>query len=257
MIPENVIEKIKTMYENGSSIDEIVKATGTSKRTVYQYVDCKRRGRYHVKSARNYTMEDMVIKAYLSKCSPAEIEASTKFTRKFIDDTIKTFEDTKEEIIPNDRYAQRITRNMYNNIINLYLNDKSATEIQKTLNVSNETVHVYVKKYSCIFKAERFRRGSQQSTSIKKETEIEVATMVTTTISNDQSSSRNCNQPPEKECIIIDLGEGQRIEITGDVFQFALLIDKLRTNNLSLNDINDIGKYLHNSNISIYKMEEV
>lgn len=259
MPSENVIEKIKTMYENGSSISEILEATGASRSTIYQHVDCKKYGRYYTKSTRKFTMEDMVIKAYLNKCSPAEIEVSTKFTRKFIDATIKTFEDTKDEIIPDDGHRHTVTRNIYNNIINLYLNGKSIKEIWKMLNISTKTVGTYVKKYCDIFEPTTIR-GRHQSTSIEKETESESSTMnnrnMSTTTTNDQSSSRTYTQSPVKECIIIDLGEGQRIEITGDVSHFALIIDKLQTGNLSLKDINDIEKCLNASSITIYKMEE-
>lgn len=56
---------------------------------------------------------------------------------------------------------------------------------------------------------------------------------------------------------VIDLGEGQKIEVRGDANKFISIINKLRNGDPSLKDITDIGKYLNDTNISIYNMEEV
>ena len=45
--------------------------------------------------------------------------------------------------------------------------------------------------------------------------------------------------------------------MNGDVTEFASILNKLRSGDASLQDITNIGKYLNDTDISVYEMEEV
>lgn len=240
-VTKEVSDKIKALRSKGYSVKEVQTMLGISRSSVVRYTGDA--------TKRNFTMQDEVILEYLNKKSPSEIVYSSKYTRKFIDDTIRIFEANKTEIYSNHGQGGNIiSRDKYNGIIRCYLSGDNIVSTAKKLQLSPATVDRYVRQYLSLFKQNKNTHKVEipekpKEVTMKKEVVIEKKT------EEVKTSSRSVT--------IIDLGEGQKIEVRGDADKFISIIDKLRSGDPSIKDITDIGKYLNGTNISIYSMEEV
>lgn len=242
-ITKEVSDKIKALRSKGYSVKEVQTMLGISSSSVVRYTGDA--------AKRNPSMQDEVILAYLNKQSPSEIVYSTKYTRKFIDDTIRIFEDNKTEIYDNHgRSGNIISRDKYNGIIRCYLSGDNIFSTAKKLQLSPATVDRYVRQYLSLFKQNKNTLDNKVEIPEKpKEATMKKEVVVEKKTEEVKTSSRSIT--------IIDLGEGQKIEVRGDADKFILIINKLRSGDPSLKDITDIGKYLNDINISIYSMEEM
>lgn len=240
-VTKEVSDKIKELRSKGYSVKEVQTTLGVSRSSVVRYTGDA--------TKRNLSMQDEVIIAYLNKKSPSEIVYSTKYSRKFIDDTIKIFEDNKTKFYDSlCRGGNIISRDKYNGIIRCYLSGDTITSITNKLKLSSATVDKYVRQYLSLFKQNK-TLDRVEIPEKPKEATMEKEVVVEKKTEEVSAFSRSIT--------VIDLGEGQKIEVRGDADKFISIINKLRSGDPSLRDITDIGKYLNDTNISIYNMEEV
>lgn len=239
-ITKEVSDKIKALRRNGYSVKEVQTMLGISSSSVVRYTGDA--------TKRNLSMQDEVILEYLNKKSPSEIIYSTKYTRKFIDDIIRIFEDNKTEIYDNHG-GNIISRDKYNGIIRCYLSGDNIFSTAKKLKLSTATVDRYVRQYLSLFKQNKNTLDRVEIPEKPKEATMKKEVVIEKKTEEVLTSSRSIT--------VIDLGEGQKIEVRGDADKFISIIDKLRSGDPSLKDITDIGKYLNDINISIYSMEEM
>ena len=241
-ITKEVSDKIKSLRSKGYSVKEVQTMLGISSSSVVRYTGDV--------TKRNLSMQDEVILEYLNKKSPSEIIYSTKYTRKFIDDIIRIFEDNKTEIYDNHGQGGNIiSRDKYNGIIRCYLSGDNIVSTAKKLQLSPATVDKYVRQYLSLFKQNKNTLDRVEIPEKPKEATMKKEVVIEKKTEEVKTSSRSIT--------VIDLGEGQKIEVRGDADKFISIIDKLRSGDPSLKDITDIGKYLNDTNISIYSMEEM
>ena len=241
-ITKEVSDKIKELRSKGYSVKEVQTMLGISSSSVVRYTGDV--------TKRNLSMQDEVILEYLNKKSPSEIIYSTKYTRKFIDDIIRIFEDNKTEIYDNHGQGGNIiSRDKYNGIIRCYLSGDNIVSTAKKLQLSPATVDKYVRQYLSLFKQNKNTLDRVEIPEKPKEATMKKEVVIEKKTEEVKTSSRSIT--------VIDLGEGQKIEVRGDADKFISIIDKLRSGDPSLKDITDIGKYLNDTNISIYRMEEM
>lgn len=241
-ITKEVSDKIKSLRSKGYSVKEVQTMLGISSSSVVRYTGDA--------TKRNLSMQDKVILAYLNKKSPSEIMYGTKYTRKFIDDIIRIFEDNKTEIYDNHGQGGNIiSRDKYNGIIRCYLSGDNIVSTAKKLQLSPATVNRYVRQYLSLFKQNKNTLDRVEIPEKPKEATMKKEVVIEKKTEEVKTSSRSIT--------VIDLGEGQKIEVRGDADKFISIIDKLRSGDPSLKDITDIGKYLNDTNISIYSMEEM
>ncbi len=241
-VTKEISDNINELRNKEYSVKEVQTMLGVSRSSVVRYTKSNA-------TKRSLSMQDEVIIAYLNKKSPSEIVYSTKYTRKFIDDAIRIFEDNKTKFYDNlCRGGNIISRDKYNGIIRCYLSGDTIASIANKLQLSSATVDKYVRQYLSLFKQNKNTPDREipektKEATMKKEVVVEKKTEEVST------SSRSIT--------VIDLGEGQKIEVRGDADKFVSIINKLRSGDPSIKDITDIGKYLSDTNISIYNMEEV
>ena len=241
-ITKEVSDKIKELRSKGYSVKEVQTMLGISSSSVVRYTGDV--------TKRNLSMQDEVILEYLNKKSPSEIIYSTKYTRKFIDDIIRIFEDNKTEIYDNHGQGGNIiSRDKYNGIIRCYLSGDNIVSTATKLQLSPATVDKYVRQYLSLFKQNKNTLDKVEIPEKPKEATMRKEVVIEKKTEEVSTSSRSIT--------VIDLGEGQKIEVRGDADKFISIINKLRSGDPSLKDITDIGKYLNDTNITIYNMEEM
>ena len=242
-VTKEVSDKIKALRSKGYSVKEVQTMLGISRSSVVRYTKSNA-------TKRSLSMQDEVILEYLNKKSPSEIIYSTKYSRKFIDDTIEIFEANKTKFYDNlCRGGNIISRDKYNGIIRCYHSGDTITSIANKLQLSSATVDKYVRQYLSLFKQNKNTLSRVEIPEKPKEATMKKEVVVEKKTEEVETSSRNIT--------VIDLGEGQKIEVRGDADKFISIVNKLRSGDPSLKDITDIGKYLNDTNISIYNMEEV
>lgn len=252
-ITDQLAAEINDLRKKGYSVKSIQSLLGIGSATVSRYTD-KDSIAKGASFDRNLNMQDEVILAYLKGVSPAEIVHSTKYTRRFIDTTIKVFEEYKNGIFDtNINKGKMISRDKYNTIIREYLNGTPIVKIANSTDLSSVTVKKYVSRYLLLFASNKKNTAiTEVSEEPPKEKE---AVMEKPAVVNEQKIEEVKDSP--RSAIAIDLGEGQRIEVRGDVEEFISILDKLKSGDASIQDITNIGKYLTETDISIYTMEEV
>lgn len=145
-VTKEVSDKINELRINGYSVKEVQAMLGVSQSSVVRYTKSDT-------IKRSLSMQDEVILEYLNKKSPSEIIYSTKYSRKFIDDTIEIFEANKTKFYDNlCRGGNIISRDKYNGIIRCYLSGDTITSIANKLQLSSATVDKYVRQYLSLFK---------------------------------------------------------------------------------------------------------
>lgn len=242
-VTKEVSDKIKALRSKGYSVKEVQAMLSVSRSSVVRYTKSNA-------TKRSLSMQDEVILEYLNKKSPSEIIYSTKYSRKFIDDTIEIFEANKTKFYDNlCRGGNIISRDKYNGIIRCYLSGDTITSIANKLQLSSVTVDKYVRQYLSLFKQNKNTLDRVEIPEKPKEATMKKEVVIEKKPEEVKTSSRNIT--------VIDLGEGQKIEVRGDADKFISIVNKLRSGDPSLKDITDIGKYLNDTNISIYNMEEV
>lgn len=233
-VTKEVSDNINELRNKGYSVKEVQTMLGVSRSSVVRYTKSNA-------TKRGLSMQDKVIIAYLNKKSPSEIVYSTKYTRKFIDDTIRIFEDNKTKFYDNlCRGGNIISRDKYNGIIRRYLSGDTITSIANKLQLSSVTVDKYVRQYLSLFKQNKNTHKVEipekpKEVTMKKEVVIEKKT------EEVKTSSRNIT--------VIDLGEGQKIEVRGDADKFISIINKLRSGDPSIDTDTIIHLHLVGKNI--------
>ena len=199
--------------------------------------------------------KDQIIHLYLNNNDPMAIHRLTKVNMHIINNVIKAFEESKNVLFSSQKDG--LSRTDYKAAIRLYTNGDTVDSISNKLGFSLDIVRAYVHFYE---------KGTMDSNTKDETTIIEEKVEKThqpelveslTEKTEKESMNDKVNIPVTESRLIIDLGEGQRIEVNGDVTEFASILNKLRSGDASLQDITNIGKYLNDTDISVYEMEEV